>query len=127
MRHRHENLSSAIADLITRALDAGDLGDNVPATKAEELEQIREMRDLVDEIGRGVFAPVRPDERTSRPRGQVHREGIVTNPLPGCWPPTRMASNSLTHRDPGTPRSLSWRGLWRRSPAGHNPRIAFSN
>jgi hypothetical protein len=56
VRHRHEDLSSAIADLITRALDAEDIGDNVPATKAEELEQqIREMRDLVDEIGPGVF------------------------------------------------------------------------
>ena len=56
VRHRHEDLSSAIADLITRALDAEDLGDNVPATKAEELEQqIREMRELVDEIGPGVF------------------------------------------------------------------------
>jgi len=56
VRHRYQDLSSAIADLITRALDAEDLGDNLPATKAEELEQqIREMRDLVDEIGPGVF------------------------------------------------------------------------
>ena len=54
-RNRYRDLSPAIADLVTRALDAYDLGDNVPATKADEIDQrLADLRDALDRIGPGV-------------------------------------------------------------------------
>lgn len=56
LRKGYRDASSAIADLVTAALDDHDLGENVPATKAEELEQsVRELRDLLDHVGPGVL------------------------------------------------------------------------
>jgi hypothetical protein len=56
VRNRYRDLSAAIADLVTTALDAHDLGENVPATKAEEIDQrLVDLRDLLDRIGPGVF------------------------------------------------------------------------
>jgi hypothetical protein len=50
------DLSSAVAELVTAALDDHDLGDNVPATKADDLEEsLRELRDLMEHIGPGVL------------------------------------------------------------------------
>ena len=55
-RKGHRDASSAIAELVTGALDDDELGDNVPASRADEIEQaIRELRDLLGEIGPGVL------------------------------------------------------------------------
>jgi hypothetical protein len=54
-RNRYRDLPPAIADLVTTALDAYDLGDNVPATKADEIDQrLVELRHALDRIGPGV-------------------------------------------------------------------------
>jgi hypothetical protein len=50
------DLSSAIAELVTTALDDEDLGANLPATKADDIDaRLVELCDLLGEIGPGVL------------------------------------------------------------------------
>jgi hypothetical protein len=56
LRKGCRDLSSAIAELVTTALDDEDLGENLPATKADDIdERLVQLRDLLGEIGPGVL------------------------------------------------------------------------
>jgi hypothetical protein len=56
LRKGCRDLSSAIAELVTTALDDEDLGENLPAAKADEIdERLVQLRDLLGEIGPGVL------------------------------------------------------------------------
>lgn len=56
LRKGCRDLSSAIAELVTTALDDEDLGENLPATKADDIdERLVDLRDLLEEIGPGVL------------------------------------------------------------------------
>src|SRR5260221_3504698 len=56
IRRGCRDVSSAIAELVATALDVHDLGENVPATKADDIdERLVELRGLLGEIGPGVL------------------------------------------------------------------------
>ncbi len=56
IRRGFGDVSSAIAELVATALAVHDLGENVPATKADDIdERLVELRGLLGEIGPGVL------------------------------------------------------------------------